>query len=59
MEYPAWICSDCGERLGRKPEGNPYATWHMDTCDICRDAKAVTEPRDFGHLKDNWRDLIG
>ena len=53
--YPAWICADCGERWGRRPAGNPHgATWHMGTCDICDEAKAVTEPRDYGHLREGW-----
>jgi len=54
-DYPAWICADCGERWGRRPAGNPHgATWHMGTCDICDEAKAVTEPRDYGHLREGW-----
>lgn len=51
-DYPAWICADCGKKHGRRPEGNRYATWHMGTCGICGEAVAVTEPRDFMHLKD-------
>jgi len=30
------------------------ATWHKNTCDICGDEASVTEPRDYGHLKDTW-----
>jgi hypothetical protein len=30
------------------------ATWHENTCDICGVTAAVTEPRDYGHLKDTW-----
>lgn len=52
-EYPAWICSECGEKHGRR-QVNPYATWHEDTCDICGKTDLVTEPRDYGHLKDGW-----
>jgi hypothetical protein len=30
------------------------ATWHENTCDICGAEASVTEPRDYGHLKDTW-----
>jgi hypothetical protein len=41
-------------RHGNKKCG--VATWHENTCDICGDTTDVTEPRDFGHLKDTWED---
>lgn len=50
--YPIWICHPCGMRHGNKKCG--VATWHENTCDICGATTAVTEPRDFGHLKDTW-----
>lgn len=51
--YPAWICSDCGDKYGRRKCG--IATWHDgDACGICGKITATTEPRDFGHLKDWW-----
>ena len=53
--YPGVICGDCGEKHGRRPEGNPHATWYPGTCDVCGEEGYVTEPRDFGHLKDSWR----
>lgn len=52
-EYPQWICDSCGVKHGKKPCGT--ATWHMGTCDVCGKYKSVTEPRDFGHLKDSWK----
>lgn len=52
-EYPAWICSECGGKYGRRKCG--VATFHMDTCGVCGEKKMVTEPRDFGHLKDGWK----
>lgn len=55
--YPDWICFPCGEKYGRKQVG--IATWHVGTCDVCGQTDAVTEPRDFGHLKKNWRELKG
>jgi hypothetical protein len=55
--YPQWICSPCGRRHGRsQPE---LATWHDGRCDICGAAAAVTEPRDFGHLKPGWELTVG
>lgn len=50
--YPSWVCRECGDahsRLGGMPMGHA-ATYHMDNCGICGGWKAVTEPRDFGHL---------
>lgn len=52
-DYPAWICGDCGKRYGRRECG--IATWHSGKCDVCKRTEAVTEPRDFGHLKDDWK----
>lgn len=58
IDYPDWICSDCGHRHGRGwPEGH-CATWHIDTCGLCGQHKRVTEPRDFGHLKPGWEKEI-
>ncbi len=53
MTYPAWICSPCGSKYGRRECG--IATWHTDECDVCGEHRAVTEPRDYGHLKDGWQ----
>lgn len=51
--YPETLCADCGNKYGRIPCGE--ATWHMGKCGICDRLTAVTEPRDFGHLKEGWR----
>ena len=51
--YPVWVCSECGDRYGRRECG--IATWHRDTCGVCgQDDVMCTEPRDFGHLKPEW-----
>ena len=55
--YPDWICAGCGKRLGRG-ELNKYASWCLDQCGVCKEQKLVTEPRDFGHLKPNWREIV-
>jgi len=52
--YPVWVCHPCGVKHGNK--GCGVATWHDNTCDICGNIAYVTEPRDFGHLKDTWID---
>ena len=51
-EYPQWVCIFCGDKFGNCPVG--IATWHQDTCDVCGVVTAVTEPRDFGHLREGW-----
>jgi hypothetical protein len=54
--YPDWICDECGRLHGKRPEGNPYgATYHFGTCDLCGHSTDVTEPRDWGHLRDSWQ----
>ena len=52
-EYPAWVCSDCGDAHGRRE--CRMATFHVGTCCICGREDMVTEPRDYGHLKDSWK----
>lgn len=52
-EYPVWVCAGCGEKYGNHPLG--LATWHRGICGICNSDAMVTEPRDFGHLKEGWQ----
>jgi hypothetical protein len=49
--YPAWICRPCGFAYGRFPSQDRVSTYHTDTCGICGEVTACTEPRDFGHLR--------
>ncbi len=54
-KYPAWICVPCGRLYGH---GSKFAssTMHTGACGVCgREDVPVTEPRDFGHLRDGWR----
>jgi rRNA maturation protein Nop10 len=51
-EYPVWVCRPCGQRWGR--HGCGVATWHTDVCGLCGAKTSVTEPRDYGHLRDGW-----
>lgn len=53
-DYPPWVCEPCGKQYGRRL---PHAaTWHEGTCGVCNRNANVTEPRDFGHLDEAWRD---
>ena len=45
-DYPAWICSECGNKHGRWPEGH-LATWHHGEWGWCGEDRMVTEPRDY------------
>ena len=53
-DYPSWVCSECGRRFGNRPAQGMIATWHPGICGICNEEKSVTEPRDFGHLREGW-----
>lgn len=59
---PDWVCHECGSALGKWWVDGKYigplpycATFHMGTCDVCRQEKSVTEARDFGYLRDGWK----
>lgn len=56
-EQPDWVCSQCGEKYGRRKTGF-MATWHKGTCGVCRQTKTVTEPRDFGFLVNGWKNIM-
>jgi len=49
--YPDWICRPCGFAYGRFPSQDRVSCWHEDTCGICGEVTACTEPRDFGYLR--------
>lgn len=54
--YPAWICMECGRRYGRR---RPICyTVHVGDCGVCGRTTEVTEPRDFGHLRDEWKQHV-
>ena len=59
-EYPRWICSDCGIKYGGRKfvPWTHLGTWHHEKCDICGSVEAVTQPRDYGHLKEGWREAV-
>jgi hypothetical protein len=51
LDYPSWTCYPCGLKHGSKQK--QISTWHYGKCDVCGKNAEVTEPRDFGHFK-NW-----
>lgn len=52
-DYPAWVCHACGGLYGLRRPG--VHTCHVGTCGVCGRETVVTEPRDFGHLRPEWR----
>ena len=54
-DYPRWVCHDCGVRYGKLGRQAGVATYHPDTCDVCGQHASCTVPRDFGHLRDGWK----
>lgn len=50
---PGWVCLDCGKKHGAG-KGNDICTVHEGTCGVCGKTKAVSEPRDFGYLREGW-----
>ena len=54
--YPTWVCHTCGMKYGKAPSATRMATYHLGTCDVCGSGNmAVTEPRDYGHLRPEWK----
>ncbi len=51
---PNWVCGPCGLKWGNGwPKGH-LGTWHDGKCGVCGKEDSVTEPRDFGYLRDFW-----
>ena len=55
-KYPTWVCHQCGMKHGKAPTDGKWATYHEDVCGVCGATASCTEPRDYGHLKESWRD---
>jgi hypothetical protein len=61
--YPTWICHDCGVKYGAWYKKGEYvgpkshcSTMHIGECGVCGATDvAVTEPRDYGHLRVAWK----
>lgn len=54
LPYPSTICNSCGQLYGRAGL-RESSTWNPGRCDICHAEAPVTQPRDFGHLKEGWQ----
>jgi 5-methylcytosine-specific restriction endonuclease McrA len=59
QDYPSWVCLNCGRKHGRGAVPGHVSTMHEGLCDVCGKREFVTEPRDFGHLRESWRDARG
>lgn len=49
------VCSDCGNKYGNYVAG--LSSHWMGKCDVCGEAKSVTEARDFDYLKKGIEEL--
>ena len=56
-DYPGVVCFPCGKKHGRVEPG--LCCVYPGVCGVCGQEARVTEPRDFGHLKESWRDGNG
>jgi hypothetical protein len=55
-EQPDWVCRDCGIKYSlRNKLVSLISTWHDDICGVCGKSTSVTEPRDFGYLRPEWK----
>jgi hypothetical protein len=61
LQQPDWVCRDCGGQWGLWWDGGRYsgpphhcATFHNGRCGVCSKQTGVTEPRDYGGLKEGW-----
>lgn len=54
--YPRTVCHPCGQRYGKRGTYSVHASFYEGECGVCGAKASVTEPRDFGHLRDGWRD---
>lgn len=52
-DYPATICRDCGYKHGYHSCG--VASWYPGQCEVCGAFTVVTQPRDYGHLRESWK----
>lgn len=62
---PNWVCRECGHQWGLWWQEGQYrgpirhcATLHEGKCDVCGNKKSVTEPRDYGYLKEGWHENL-
>ena len=55
--YPSSVCNLCGLKYGhRKPS---LTSIYHGCCGVCGAVGYVTEPRDYGHLRNGWQNHVG
>lgn len=42
-----WICVECAHKAGAYVVLGHLASFHQGQCEVCKQVKPVTEPRDF------------
>jgi hypothetical protein len=52
----SWVCHPCGMKYGRRTDPGSASTIHHGRCDVCGQPATVTQPRDYGHLRPEWRE---
>lgn len=54
QEQPDDVCSDCGSKWGaHRPKDHEYRIW-IDTCDVCKDLRAVSDVSEYGYMQVGW-----
>ncbi len=49
-KYPDVVCYECARKAGIKRDENYIvACYYRGICDVCKEIKSVTEPRDYGY----------
>ena len=54
-DQPAWVCADCGTYYAKRIIPSELSTWHVEPFGVCGVETMVTEPRDFGYLRPEWK----
>jgi predicted ATP-dependent serine protease len=49
VKSPKWVCFRCGYKAAKR--SYEVSAWHMGKCDVCKEWKPVTGPRDFFYPK--------
>lgn len=47
LSVPSWTCTECAEDYGGVEKEGYLASWHLGYCDVCKQEKLVTEPKDY------------
>jgi hypothetical protein len=56
QKLPDYVCFICGTKYAVDRTQMPHrAPWHLGTCGVCNQTRAVTRPELFGGLHKTWR----